>query len=76
MINDPSNVVSLQDETEQKQKKIINRMLKVTLVASSESNCNERLSAFFSKLAQSQEPLGAEFEKILNDNIYDLYLSD
>lgn len=33
------------------------------------------VSNFYSRLLVSQEPLGAEFEKVLYDNLWDLYES-
>lgn len=32
-----------------------------------------RLSVMFSQLEDKQKPLGADFEKVLNDNKWDLY---
>jgi len=28
---------------------------------------------FYTRMANAQEPLGAEFQKVLDDNIWDLY---
>ena len=36
----------------------------------------DELQEFYQKLLESQEPLGEEFQKILDDNIWDLYVSD
>lgn len=33
------------------------------------------VSGFYSRLLEGQEPLGAEFEKVLYDNLWDLYES-
>lgn len=33
------------------------------------------VSRFYSRLLEGQEPLGAEFEKVLYDNLWDLYES-
>ena len=37
---------------------------------------NEELEEFYLRLLESQEPLGEEFEKILYENIWDLYVRD
>ena len=34
---------------------------------------NEKLSEFYEELTQAQEELGAEFSKVLFDNLWDLY---
>jgi hypothetical protein len=35
----------------------------------------EEVKVFYSELLLNQKPLGSEFEKILNDNLWDLYNS-
>ena len=34
---------------------------------------DEKLASFYEELAYSQEELGAEFSKVLFDNLWDLY---
>ena len=36
----------------------------------------DELQEFYLKLLESQEPLGEEFQKILDENLWDLYVSD
>jgi len=38
-----------------------------------DAEINEALTDFAKKLIESQEPLGAEFQKVLNDNRWELY---
>ena len=39
-----------------------------------ESDCFEAsIARFYAQLLSGQEPLGAEFEKVLHDNLWDLY---
>ena len=38
-------------------------------------NFEESVSNFYAKLLSNQEPLGADFEKVLYDNLWDLYES-
>lgn len=38
-------------------------------------NFEDEIAAFFTRLSSEQEPLGAEFEKVLFDNLWDLYQS-
>ena len=33
----------------------------------------ESISNFYAKLVTSQEPLGAEFSRVLHENLWDLY---
>lgn len=40
------------------------------------TNFNQEILSFFSKLSATQEPLGKDFEKILFDNLWDLYEED
>lgn len=40
-----------------------------------ESNPDQVILEFFDELMKRQQPLGAEFEKVLNDNLSDLYES-
>jgi len=35
---------------------------------------DKEISDFFDDLASKQEPLGAEFEKVLYENLWDLYI--
>ncbi len=37
---------------------------------------NEELDTFLTKLKSSQEPLEPNIEKILRDNLWDLYVTD
>lgn len=39
------------------------------------SNFEGEMAAFFTRLSSEQEPLGAEFEQVLFDNLWDLYQS-
>ncbi len=36
----------------------------------------ESISEFYKKLLAKQEPLGVEFETVLNDNFWDLLVTD
>lgn len=38
-------------------------------------NFEESVGKFYAKLLSNQEPLGADFEKVLYDNLWDLYES-
>jgi len=33
----------------------------------------ETVSSFYAQLVESQEPLGQEFERVLHENLWDLY---
>lgn len=38
-----------------------------------ERSFDSELASFYSKLLYAQHPLGAEFQAVLNDNLWDLY---
>lgn len=38
-----------------------------------DDNLESELKKFYKNLLENQEPLGYEFEKVLHDNLWDLY---
>jgi len=41
--------------------------------SSTDNHFIEAVSTFYAKLIENQEPLGAEFEQVLNENLWNLY---
>jgi len=65
--------VTTLDGTELKLKSAGDYLVGQYRIEESDKEFVETVSSFYASLSSKQEPLGRDFEKVLNENLWDLY---